>query len=429
MLSKTETSSRLKAENDMEYDVAVIGGGPAGMMAAIAAAEKGAKVALFEKNPKLGMKLLLTGGGRCNLSHSGSAREFCSRFGKQGDFLLSPFSVFGTKETMDFFEDNGLETKEESGKIYPDSEKAKDVLNVLVSLLKKNKVDVFLSSEVKDIRTDGKKIVSILLPNKKEVLVKACVFSAGGKSYPVTGSTGEGFNWMKKMGHAINELKPALTPVETKEGWTKSLSGISLEDVSVSLIVDGKKSGEGRGEILFTHFGLSGPLVLNMSREIGDLMEKGKVKISIDLFPGKSMEESDEYLQEIFNKNRNKHVLKCLSDVFTEKLSSFIMNFSGVPFDRKPNILTKEERERIVRFMKKIELNVVGLLGFDRAMATQGGVSLKEIDSKTMGSKIVPNLYLAGEAIDLDGPSGGYNLQMCWTTGKIAGQNAASGIK
>jgi len=429
MLSKTETSSRLKAENDMEYDVAVIGGGPAGMMAAIAAAEKGAKVALFEKNPKLGMQLLLTGGGRCNLSHSGSAREFCSRFGKQGDFLLSPFSVFGTKETMDFFEDNGLETKEESGKIYPDSEKAKDVLNVLVSLLKKNKVDVFLSSEVKDIRTDGKKIVSILLPNKKEVLVKACVFSAGGKSYPVTGSTGEGFNWMKKMGHAINELKPALTPVETKEGWTKSLSGISLEDVSVSLIVDGKKSGEGRGEILFTHFGLSGPLVLNMSREIGDLMEKGKVKISIDLFPGKSMEESDEYLQEIFNKNRNKHVLKCLSDVFTEKLSSFIMNFSGVPFDRKPNILTKEERERIVRFMKKIELNVVGLLGFDRAMATQGGVSLKEIDSKTMGSKIVPNLYLAGEAIDLDGPSGGYNLQMCWTTGKIAGQNAASGIK
>ena len=413
----------------MEYDVAVIGGGPAGMMAAIAAAEKGAKVALFEKNPKLGMKLLLTGGGRCNLSHSGNAREFCFRFGKQGDFLLSPFSVFGTKETMDFFEDNGLELKEESGKIYPDSEKAKDVLNVLVSLLKKNKVDVFLSSEVKDIRTDGKKIVSVLLPNRKEVPVKACVFSAGGKSYPVTGSTGEGFNWMKKMGHAVNELKPALTPVETKEGWTKSLSGISLEDVSVFLIVDGKKSGEGRGEILFTHFGLSGPLVLNMSREIGDLMEKGKVKISIDLFPGKSMEESDEYLQEIFNKNRNKHVLKCLSDVFTEKLSSFIMNFSGVPFDRKPNILTKEERERIARFMKKIELNVVGLLGFDRAMATQGGVSLKEIDSKTMGSKIVPNLYLAGEAIDLDGPSGGYNLQMCWTTGKIAGQNAASGIK
>jgi len=413
----------------MEYDIAVIGGGPAGMMAAIAAAEKGAKVALFEKNPKLGVKLLLTGGGRCNLSHSGTGREFCSEFGKQGDFLLSPFSVFGVKETLDFFKDNGLETKEEEGKIYPVSEKAKDVLNVLISLLKKNKVDVFLSFEVKDIRTDGEKIVSILLPDKKEVLVKACVFSVGGKSYPVTGSTGEGFNWLKKMGHMVKEMKPALTPVETKEGWTKSLSGISLDDVSVSLIRDGKKSGEGRGEVLFTHFGLSGPLILNMSREIGDLLEKGKVKISIDLIPGKSVEESDDYLQSIFNKNRNKHILKCLSDIFPEKLCSFIMNFSGVPFDRKPNILTKEERERMVRFMKNIEINVIGLLGFDRAMATRGGVSLKEIDSKTMGSKIVPNLYLAGEAVDLDGPSGGYNLQMCWTTGKIAGQNAASGIE
>ncbi|MDD4531428.1 MAG: FAD-dependent oxidoreductase [Candidatus Pacebacteria bacterium] len=194
MLSKTGTSSRLKAENNMEYDVAVIGGGPAGMMAAIAAAEKGAKVALFEKNPKLGVKLLLTGGGRCNLSHSGSGRDLCSKFGKQGDFLLSPFSIFGVKETTDFFKDSGLETKEEAGKIYPVSEKAKDVLNVLVYLLKKNRVDIFLSSEVKDIRTDGKKIVSILLPDKKEVLVKACVFSVGGKSYPVTGSTGEGFN-------------------------------------------------------------------------------------------------------------------------------------------------------------------------------------------------------------------------------------------
>ena len=413
----------------MEYDIVVIGGGPAGMMAAIAAGEKGAKVALFEKNPKLGVKLLLTGGGRCNLTHIEKSRDFCSKFGKEGDFLLSPFSVFGTKETMDFFEKNGLELKEEGGKVYPVSEKAKDVLNFLISLLKKNKVDVFTSSEIKDIRTDGKKVVSVLLPDKKEVKARSCIFSVGGKSYPVTGSTGEGFNWLKKMGHRVDELKPALTPIETKEEWTKSLSGISLDNVSVSIVQNGKKAKEERGEILFTHFGLSGPLILNMSRAIGDFLEKGKVKISIDLFNGKSVEESDGYLQSVFNKNRSKHVLKCLSDIYTEKLSSFIMNFSGVPYDRKPNNLTKEERERMVRFMKKIELNVVGLLGFDRAMATHGGVSLKEIDSKTMKSKLLSNLYFAGEAIDLDGPSGGYNLQMCWTTGYVAGQNSASDIE
>lgn len=413
----------------MEYDVVVIGGGPAGMMAATSAGEKGANVALLESNPKPGLKLLLTGGGRCNLSHVGSGREFCSKFGRGGDFLLSPLSVFGVKETGVFFKEKGLELKEEEGKIYPASEKAKDVLNFLVSLLKKNKVNVFCSSKVKDIKTDGKRISSVLLSDGKEIKGKNFVFSVGGKSYPATGSTGEGFNLMKKIGHTVNPLKPALTPVETKEEWTKSLSGVSLKKVRASLIQNGKKIRDDEGEMLFTHFGLSGPLILNMSRGIGDLTEKGKVKIAFDLFNGKSVEEADKYLQKLFDKNRNKRVLKCLSDVFPEKLSSFIMNFSGVPLDKKSNHLTKEERARMVRFMRKIELNVVGLLGFDKAMVTQGGVSLREIDSKTMKSKIIDNLYFAGEVIDLDGPSGGYNLQMCWTTGFVAGQNAGSGIE
>jgi predicted Rossmann fold flavoprotein len=403
----------------MEYDVVVIGGGPAGMMAA---ANAQGKVALIEKNPRLGVKLLLTGGGRCNLTHIEKNRDFCSKFGKEGDFLLSPFSIFGVKETMEFFKKNGLELKEEGGKVYPASEKAKDVLNIFLSLLKN--VDVFTSIEIKEIKMEGNAISSLVLSSGKEIKGKNYIISTGGKSYPSTGSSGEMFNLIKKMGHKVNQLKPALTPIETKEEWTKSLQGISLSDVSVSLIQDGKKIKEDRGEILFTHFGLSGPLVLNMSRTIGDLMEKGKVKLVIDLFSGKSIEESDKYLRRIFEKNRNKHVLKCLSDVYTEKLSSFIMNFSGVSMEKKPNHLTKEERERMVKFMKKIELNVVGLLGFDRAMVTHGGVSLKEIDSKTMKSKIVGNLYFAGEVIDLDGPSGGYNLQMCWTTGYVAGKSA-----
>jgi len=413
----------------MEYDVIVIGGGPAGMMAAIKAGESGKKVGLIEKNSKLGVKLLLTGGGRCNLTHIEEKRSFCSRFGKEGDFLLSPFSFFGVKETMEFFRNNGVDLIIEEGKVYPASEKSKDVLNVLISLLKKNKVNVMVSSEVKEIKKEGNRISSLVLSNGKEMKAKKYVICVGGKSYPVTGSTGEGFFWAKRLGHTVKELKPALTPVETKEEWTKNLQGISLEDVSISLIQNGEKSKEERGEILFTHFGLSGPLILNMSRSIGDLLEKGKIKIIIDLFPGKSIGEADKYLQKVFEKNRNKHLLKCLSDIFPEKLCSFIMNFSGVSLDKKPNYLTKEERERMIKFMKKIELSVVGLLGFDKAMATHGGVSLKEIDSKTMKSKIVDNLYFAGEAVDLDGPSGGYNLQMCWTTGYVAGQSAASGVK
>ena len=413
-----------------KYDVAVIGGGPAGMMAAIKAGEMGAKVVLIEKNEKMGLKLLMTGGGRCNLTHvEKNIREFCGKFGKEGDFLLSPFSVFGTKETMEFFEDNGVELKNENGKVFPASEKAKDILNTLVSLLKKYKVDVLFSSEVKDINKKGKSISSVSLLNGKEIEANQFILSSGGRSYPSTGSTGDSFIWAKRLGHDIVDTKPALTPIETKEQWTKTLQGISLDDVSVSFSCNQKIEKEGRGEILFTHFGFSGPLILDMSRTVGDLLEKGRVKMTIDLFPNKNIEQLDKFMLSVFNKNRKKHILKFLNDFFPEKLSAFILNFSSISFDRKSNDITKEERMRLIRFMKKIEVNVVGLLGFDKAMATHGGVSLKTIDSKTMKSKLINNLYFAGEAINLDGPCGGYNLQMCWTTGYVAGQNAASSVK
>jgi hypothetical protein len=426
---------KLKVENNMEkdskkYDVAVIGGGPAGMMAAIKAGESGAKVVLIEKNEKIGIKLLMTGGGRCNLTHvEKNIREFCGKFGKEGDFLLSPFSVFGTKETMEFFEDNGVELKNENGKVFPASEKAKDILNVLVSLLKKYKVEVLFSSEVKEINKKGKSISSVTLMNGKEIEANQYILSSGGRSYPATGSSGDSFIWAKRLGHDIIDTKPALTPIETKEQWTKTLQGISLDDVSVSLACNQKVEKEGRGEILFTHFGFSGPLILDMSRTIGDLLEKGKVKMTIDLFPNKNIEQLDKFIISVFNKNRKKHILKFLNDFFPEKLSAFILNFSSIPSDRKSNDITKEERMRLIRFMKKIEVNVTGLLGFDKAMATHGGISLKTIDSKTMKSKLINNLYFAGEAINLDGPCGGYNLQMCWTTGYVAGQNAASSVK
>ncbi|KUK49816.1 MAG: NAD(FAD)-utilizing dehydrogenase [Parcubacteria bacterium 33_209] len=395
----------------MKYDVVIIGGGPAGMISAISASSLGAKVLLIEKNDKPGNKLLLTGGGRCNLTCiEKNNKEFCSKFGKNGDFLLSSFSIFNFQKTIEFFEDLGL--KKEGNKIYPESENSKDVLKFLLSKLKENKVKILTSSPVSEIRRDNNKIKSIILSNGEVIEGKKYIICTGGKSYSVTGSSGDAFTW--DIGHTVTELKPALTPIEIKEKWIKPLQGISLKDICIT--VNNKKY---YGDLLFTHFGLSGPMILNISKNI-----KPKDVIILDLFPNKNKEDLDKYFQKIFDKKKNKFVSTFLSDFIPEKLIPFILNFSSIPKTRKINNLTKEERLRLIRVVKEIEFNVVGLLGFDKAMITSGGVSLKEVDSKTMKSKIINNLYFAGEVLDIDGPSGGYNLQACWTTGYVAGINS-----
>lgn len=395
----------------MKYDVVIIGGGPAGMMAAISASSLGAKTLIIEKNDKLGNKLLLTGGGRCNLTCiEKNNKDFCNKFGKNGDFLLSSFSAFDSQKTINFFEE--IQLKKEGNKIYPESENSKDVLKFLLSKLKENKVKIITSSPASEIKRDNSAIKSIVLDSGEVIEGKNYIICTGGKSYSVTGSSGDAFVW--DIGHNVTELRPALTPVEIKEGWTKSLQGISLKDIC--LTIDKKKH---YGDLLFTHFGLSGPMILNISKDINP-----RDKIFLDLFPNKNKEELDKYFQKIFDKKKNKFVSTFLSEFMPEKLIPFILNFSSVPKARKINNLTKEERLRLIRNVKEIELNVVGLLGFDKAMITSGGISLKEIDSKTMKSKIINNLYFAGEVIDIDGPSGGYNLQVCWTTGYIAGINS-----
>jgi hypothetical protein len=395
----------------MKYDVVVIGGGPAGAMAAISASFLGAKTILIEKNDKLGNKLLLTGGGRCNLTCiEKNNKDFCNKFGKNGDFLLSSFSTFNFQKTVEFFEDLGL--KKEGNKIYPESDNSKDVLKFLLLKLKENNVKILTSSPVSKIKRDDNKIQSIILENGEEIEGKKYIICTGGKSYSVTGSTGDAFAW--DIGHSIVELKPALTPIEIKETWAKSLQGISLKDVCITI---NKKRY--CGDLLFTHFGLSGPMILNISKDI-----KPKDKIFLDLFPSKDKEGLDKYFQKIFEKKKNKFVSTFLSEFLPEKLIPFILNFSSIPKARKINNLTKEERLRLIKIIKEIEFNVVGVLGFDKAMITSGGISLKEVDSKTMKSKIINNLYFAGEVLDIDGPSGGYNLQVCWTTGYIAGVNS-----
>lgn len=397
------------------YDLCIIGGGPAGMMAGIIAAKRNKKVILIEKNKNLGSKLLLTGGGRCNLTNTSlSKKESVSKFGKNGDFLLSPLSLFGVKKTMDFFIENGLNLKIEGDKVYPKSEKSKEVLDFFRVELKKYKVKVLVDTKVNDFILKNKRIEKILLSNNEEIVASNFLIATGGKSYPNTGSTGDGYSFAKKAGHTVTTLSPALTPIEVKEKWVSILKGVSLEKIGLKL--NNKKLV--KGDILFTHFGLSGPLILNLSERL-----KTRDKIYIDLFPDKSNEELERYLISLFDKNIKKTINNVLNTIIPLKLTPILLNFSGINKEEICRNITKEQRRKILKNLKNIEFNVIGLLGFEKAMITKGGVSLKEIDSKTMKSKIIDNLYFAGEVVDLNGESGGYNLQMCFTTGYVVAQN------
>jgi hypothetical protein len=411
-----------------KYDCIVIGGGPAGMMAAIRNGELKKKVLLLEKNKILGRKLLLTGDGRCNLSHlEKNNKDFSKKFGKQGDFLLSPFSIFGPKETFDFFERNGLSLHtEDSGRIFPRSNKSKDVLNVLVKLLEKNNVDILTGFEVKDFIVNNNKIEKIISNNGKEIIGKNYILTTGGKSYPITGSNGSGFIFAEKMGHKIISVRQALSPMKIKEEWVKELTGITMQNISVIFYCNKKKILKDRGSVLFTHFGITGPMVLNASNEIGDYIESGNVKIIMDLLPDKDINLLKNELFAKIIENKNRSIKNILNHFFPEKISILVLNLSDIDERKKGVEIKKTEILRIVSKIKNIELNFDGFLGFEVAMATKGGISLAEIDAKTMKSKLISNLFFAGEIIDLIGVSGGYNLQLCWTTGYVAGNSAVS---
>ena len=413
------------------WDVAVIGGGPAGMMSAGRAAELGARVILIEKNDTLGKKLLITGGGRCNVTNAEfDVRTFLSKFKGSDKFLFSTFSKWGVKETLDFFNARNMETKIEAEKrAFPKSEKAQSVWDVLVEYMKQGKVMVLSNSPVAEIQSDARIVTRIRLLNGKEIRARSYIIATGGTSRPETGSTGDGFTWLRKLGHKVTEPDSALVPIAVKDAWVKRLQGVSLQNIKLTSFQNGVKQEVKKGKILFTHFGVSGPTVINMSKDIGELLKYGEVVLSLDLLPKLDYGMLNTKLQEIFKEEHTKKFKNSLKSLLPSALSPIIVELSGINADTKCNSITREERLKLVKLLKDIPMKVKGLLGADKAIVTSGGVALDEVDFKTMRSRLFSNLLLVGDILDIDRPSGGYSLQLCWTTGFVAGTEAGKNAK
>lgn len=409
------------------YNIAVIGGGPAGIMAAGTAAASGAKVLLIEKNDILCKKLLLTGKGRCNITHAETdIAAFIQVFGPNGKFLYPGLQAFSIEDTLSFFNQQGLATKIERGqRVFPVSDSAADVRNVLVHYLKRNGAEILLNRAIKKIIHTNKHI-SKICHSRGEITAEKYIICTGGLSYPATGSSGDGYQWARELGHTIVKPQPSLTPVIVRESWISQLAGLSLRNVRISLFQDNRKQDERFGEALYTHHGLSGPVILDMSKKIGELLLKDTVKLIIDFKPALDHQKCNERLLRDFQQNKNKAFKNSLDQLLPKKLIPIIIQLSGIDPQKQVNSITREERKKLVQLLKEFSLTVKALSGFEKAIITAGGTALNEIDPRNMRSRIMDNLYFAGEILDLDGPTGGYNLQVCWSTGYLAGQSAAS---
>ncbi len=421
-----ENSSMSSDSAIITCDVAVIGGGPAGMMAAGTAARLGAGVVLFEKNSRPGRKLLLTGKGRCNITNADyNVRTFLDHFGKKGRYLNSVLHAFGVEDAMNFFSERGLPLKVERGnRVFPVSDSAADVVRVLRDYMKENGVRVKEGYDIREMIRGGD-LVSRAITDHGTVEAGRFILCTGGLSYPATGSTGAGFAIARALGHTVVPPRPSLVPVRLREAWIAELEGLSLRNVSVSVIRDGRTAAREFGEALFTSNGMSGPVLLDLSRVIGELLP-AKLELSIDLKPALDHAALDARIRRDFGENPTRQFKNSLGRLLPASLIPVVVRLAGIDPLKSVSHLARDERKRLVGLLKDLRTGVAGLDGYDSAIVTAGGVSLDEIDMRTMRSRLVENLYFAGEIIDIDGPTGGYNLQVCWSTGYAAGTAAAS---
>ncbi len=404
--------------------VIVIGGGAAGMMAAYAAASCGHSVVLLEQNEKLGKKLFITGKGRCNVTNACEREKLFENVVSNPKFLYSAFSEFDNGDLMELLRRAGCPLKVERGeRVFPVSDHASDVTAALTRLLKELGVEVRLHVKVKEISAADGRVTGALLANGQYIRADAVVLATGGLSYPTTGSRGDGHRIAEGLGHTLKTCTPALTPMETAEQWCTSLQGLSLKNVTLTMRCGGKQIWSGFGEMLFTHFGISGPLVLSASSYYGKCKDKTAVTAAVDLKPALTMEQLDRRILRDFEENRNKQFKNVIGSLYPSRLVPVMILLSGIDGEKKIHEVTRQERSRLAEVTKNLTMRVTGLRDFAEAIITQGGVRVKEVNPSTMESKIVQGLYPVGELLDLDAVTGGFNLQIAWSTGYLAGRS------
>ena len=412
--------------------VLVIGGGPAGMLSAISAAKEGNQVIIIEKNSELGKKILITGKGRCNITSSVDISEFVNYIPGNGRFLYSAFQNFTNKDIINLLEQNGVKVKEERGnRVFPISDRAIDVRNSLEKEVRKNNIEVRLNSKVKEILVKDNVAYGAILETGEEIKADKIILATGGKSYPGTGSTGDGYKMAERLGHTITKIRGSLVPLTSNEETCKDLQGLSLRNVGIQImdIESNKKIYDDFGEMLFTHFGVSGPTVLSGSahllryKNIDELLKQNKIKLYIDLKPALIPEKLDERILRDFEEFKNKEFKNSLDKLLPQKLISVVIEKSGIDPYKRVNEITREERLKLVNLLKKFEITINGFRPVEEAIVTAGGISIKEINPKTMESKLIKGLFFAGEIIDVDAYTGGFNLQIAYSTGYSAGLN------